>query len=593
MLGFEFNKKLILKYFFKIVSAFFFFAGFFSFTANAQKYFLKINTDSSSGKIIEKYNIKKTFSDTLQLHKELSDLLNELWVKGYIAASVDSVLKKNDTVSANISIGKKYEWIELRKGNVSPEIIQQAGYHYDDFISKTFNYEKVSELNNDIIETCENSGFPFASIKLDSIKLIENKVFASLNLKMNNKIVIDSVVMRGKAKVAKKFLYNYVNVKPGDLYDESKVSKISAKLKELLFLTEIRPFNIIFTDTKAKIVIYANKKKNSHFDGVLGVLPNSETTGKLMLTGEANLGMINAFYRGETIDLSWRKLQTNSQDLKINFIYPYLFNTPFSADIKFTLYKNDTLYINVLKNLGLRYMFSGTNYLKAFYENQASSILSTEAFKNATTLPQYADVNINMYGLEYKIQKLDYIYSPRKGVDIKVSGSAGTKQIKKNSDLNEELYEGIDLNTAQYKVSGVLSGYIPFFSRSTIKISNESAAIHGSNLFTNELYRIGGLKTLRGFDEESITASFYSIVTTEYRYLFEENSYLFAFWNGAYYESRTVEKFVHDTPYGFGAGICFETKAGIFSLSYALGRQFNNPIYFRSAKIHFGIVSYF
>jgi outer membrane translocation and assembly module TamA len=79
----------------------------------------------------------------------------------------------------------------------------------------------------------------------------------------------------------------------------------------------------------------------------------------------------------------------------------------------------------------------------------------------------------------------------------------------------------------------------------------------------------------------------------EYRYLFEQNSYLFAFWNGAYYESRTSTAFIHDTPYGFGAGVSFETKAGIFSLSYALGKQFSNPINFKSAKIHFGIVSYF
>jgi hypothetical protein len=50
---------------------------------------------------------------------------------------------------------------------------------------------------------------------------------------------------------------------------------------------------------------------------------------------------------------------------------------------------------------------------------------------------------------------------------------------------------------------------------------------------------------------------------------------------------------VRDTPFGFGAGISFETKAGIFSINYALGKQFNNPIELRSGKIHFGIVNYF
>ena len=48
-----------------------------------------------------------------------------------------------------------------------------------------------------------------------------------------------------------------------------------------------------------------------------------------------------------------------------------------------------------------------------------------------------------------------------------------------------------------------------------------------------------------------------------------------------------------DRPFGVGAGISFDTRAGIFSLNYAIGKQFNNPIDFKTAKIHFGFVSVF
>jgi hypothetical protein len=60
-----------------------------------------------------------------------------------------------------------------------------------------------------------------------------------------------------------------------------------------------------------------------------------------------------------------------------------------------------------------------------------------------------------------------------------------------------------------------------------------------------------------------------------------------------YYERRQLDTFVHDTPMGFGTGITFETKLGIFSLNYALGKEFNNQIVFRAAKIHFGLINYF
>ncbi len=46
-----------------------------------------------------------------------------------------------------------------------------------------------------------------------------------------------------------------------------------------------------------------------------------------------------------------------------------------------------------------------------------------------------------------------------------------------------------------------------------------------------------------------------------------------------------------DTPYSFGAGISIETKAGILTLSYSLGQQFNNGFDGRNGKIHIGLVA--
>lgn len=126
-----------------------------------------------------------------------------------------------------------------------------------------------------------------------------------------------------------------------------------------------------------------------------------------------------------------------------------------------------------------------------------------------------------------------------------------------------------------------------------MNLGTKSGIVYNDRLFTNELFRIGGLKSLRGFDEESIYASTFSIGKIEYRFLLEQNSFLFAFINGAYYENKSRNFNLKDTPFGFGAGMNFETRIGIMSISYALGKQFSNPVYFRNAKVHFGIVNYF
>jgi len=44
---------------------------------------------------------------------------------------------------------------------------------------------------------------------------------------------------------------------------------------------------------------------------------------------------------------------------------------------------------------------------------------------------------------------------------------------------------------------------------------------------------------------------------------------------------------------GVGAGMAFETKAGVFGISYALGKSTGTPFDFKSAKLHFGFVNEF
>jgi outer membrane protein assembly factor BamA len=109
----------------------------------------------------------------------------------------------------------------------------------------------------------------------------------------------------------------------------------------------------------------------------------------------------------------------------------------------------------------------------------------------------------------------------------------------------------------------------------------------------NEKYRIGGYRMLRGFDEEAIYTPFYSIFTTEFRLLLSQNSYFNLFTDVGIVEDEQKGAGNIDVPVGFGIGVALETRGGIFSLSYALGRNLDNKIQVRNGKIHFGFVSLF
>jgi outer membrane protein assembly factor BamA len=247
----------------------------------------------------------------------------------------------------------------------------------------------------------------------------------------------------------------------------------------------------------------------------------------------------------------------------------------------------------VSSDIGFQYLLIGGNHFKVFYKNKISNLLSSVNLKNLTALPEYGALKNHMYGSGIKYEKLDYRLNPRKGFFVMFNLSVGTKEIVKHDSIPSFIYDNVKLKTTQYEGEFDGSYYIPLRKRSTFKIGLKTAGIIGENVFQNELYRIGGLKTLRGFNEEEIYATSYAIVITEIRYLLEQNSYVHLFFDGAYYENITQFKSITDTPFGFGFGVSFETKPGILSLNYALGHQFNNPILLKNSKIHFGIVSHF
>jgi outer membrane protein assembly factor BamA len=448
-------------------------------------------------------------------------------------------------------------------------------------------------MNEKILNWCENNGYPFASIRYDQFVFDNENVSASVILNTERLITIDSVIVMGEPKLSTVYISNYIGVKPGDVYNESVIRKIPGRIKELPMVTETRAFNIAFTENTARVILYLQDKKASQIDGVVGVLPDNNNTGKVQLTGDLRLRLLSSFGRGELFDLNWKQPRSKTQDLKVNLNYPFILNTPFGIDLKLAIYKSDTSYLETTLGAGLQFLLRQGSFLKLFVEDKNSSLLSTKQYENATVLPPFADVRKTMYGAALKFINVDYRLNPSKGYIIDFSAGAGNRNISKNGKINPEVYDSLELKSLQYNGEISADMYIRVLPKFILNPGVKTGGLGGNSTFDNELYRLGGLNSLRGFDEESINASLFAIGKVEIRYVLEQNSFLQLFFNGAWYERNSNSGYVSDKPIGFGAGITFDTRLGIFSFNYALGREFSNPVQFRAAKIHFGLVNYF
>ncbi|MDI1353534.1 MAG: hypothetical protein PSX36_01360 [bacterium] len=559
----------------------------------AQTISLKVIPKEPKG-IVSELNYKKKFSNKKEAYKEIENILMSLQYRGYLLATTDTILRDSLTVTAIVAEGDLYLTATLKLGNLNPNLASKLGISEKLYFNKPFKFKEVAESLEKIIIYYENTGYPFASIKLDSVVTEPGKLSAVLNVQKNKFFVIDSIKVIGSAKLNQGFINRYLGVKEGMAYNESAFSAISQKIRQLPFVSEKQVQRVQLTERTNKLLLFLDKKDASQFDGIIGFLPDADTK-KTIITGDLKLKVVNGVFRnGETFDLEWRRLRSQTQDFNGRLIYPFLFGTPLGADYSLKIYRKDTTFIDINNNIGLHYYFSGLNNFKVFYKQRNSNLISTSGLDVITTLPDYADISLQAYGMGIFFEKLDYRFNPHKGTALTLNAQTGDRTIKKNPAVNPTAYENIDLRTTQYQFEGSAAAYIRLYQNHVLKLGLQAASVFAdATIYRNELFRIGGLKTLRGFDEESIYASTYVIPTIEYRFLFAQNSNLLLFAEGAWYENNSNGSYISDTPVSIGAGMNFETKAGILSLNYGLGNQFGNGFDLRNGKIHFGLTALF
>jgi len=338
--------KQFFKYFLFLTAYLLFFID-----TKAQGFNFKItNTDSSD--IFKYVSYKPKYSSEREANSALNSIINELRFKGYLLANVDSV--RGDSLNKNyfLSTGKKYKWAYIKKGNSDAEVMSRIGFSEKLYTNKPFNYKQTARLIEKTIGYYENNGYPFASLKLDSVTLSENSISAVLNVDKNKLFKIDSIIVKGDAKINKTFLYRYLSISPLMRYNQSALAGISKKIKQLSFLTESQTPVMQFRDKQNKLYLFLNKKNASQFDGIIGVLPDK--SGKTIFTGDVKIKLINnIFHAGETFDLNWRRLQTQTQDFNGRVIYPFLFGTPIGTDYAIKIYKKDSSFIDVNNKSGI------------------------------------------------------------------------------------------------------------------------------------------------------------------------------------------------------------------------------------------------
>ena len=451
---------------------------------------------------------------------------------------------------------------------------------------KIFSKENVSNIFSELIHHYENIGYPFYSVKIDSLFFHDNEnnflVDLFISPSKGRLCRFDKFIFKGNEKTKDYVLERELRIGKSELYNQEIVDDIPAILNKTGFFRKVENPEFLIDETgKGILRITLEEKNTNNFDGILGYVPGSGNT-KGYFTGFVNINLRNLFGTGRAALIKWNQETQSTQELELKYFEPWLFSYPFSLSLGLYQRKQDSTYVQ--RNLNTELDYVADKNITASFLASSESVIPSE-----NSLPENTVYNSSQIttGLSLRIDTRDDLYAPRSGLLFINSYKYTSKTIEDETltDVNS------DNNLQRFEVD--LSFYKTIFTSQVVSLALHAREMRGSFIELSDLYFLGGTSTLRGYRERQFSGNRLIWSNLEYRYLFDIRSYFFLFLDSGYFMRREEPQlnvsFYDDYKTGYGLGISLETAIGILKVSYALGEGDS----FSEGKIHFGIANDF
>lgn len=527
---------------------FLFFLPFF--LKSQQKQFILIDSQT------KKEFIKK---DSLSAAKFLDSLAEN----NYYFTKVLNVEKVDKTTKILFDKGKNFNEAKVSLPNETAEFLK----------SKTEIFTKnLDSLKQVINQKYTDEGFAFNRVKTQFLGFENEIPKVEISVFKGDKRLINGFVLKGYTKVPKRFVKNLEKEFVGKKYDNENLLKINSRLENHPFVLLERTPQTLFTKDSTEIYLTLQKKKSNNFDGILGFGNNDKQ--KISFTGSINLNLKNVFNSFESISLYWQRNQQSGQNFDLQTDIPYLFGSNVGANLNMNIYRQDSTFANVKFRPSLYYQLTAKQKIGARGNFEISSVLDD-------TYTSGQDFSKKGVGVFYEFTETSeeplFVYKTKLIAEL---------------DLLSSYYQNLDKTYQQNRYYLFAERNFHLKGNHYFNIKAESAMLNsGGEVTTNELFRIGGYNSLRGFNEQSLYTDFYGFGSAEYRYLVSNQAFFDVFGQLANVRNSTLK--TTSKLYSFGVGFNFILPIGLMTFQVSNGQEFGNPFKFQDTKIHWGIVSKF
>ncbi len=523
-----------------------------------QNFSLKIiGLDSLQTEKLASYSYITKYASKIDIYKEIGKFHKKIKKSGFLTSVLDTILLEDSYFTAVFNLGKKTEEVVL----IIPKDIKLGG-----FIKKTDSIKirtnKLEEFTNSLLTDFDKKGNSFSEITYTNPRYINNVLYLDFNSTKSKKRLINKVIVKGYEDFPESYIKNYFQIYKNTIFSKQKITDISKLTKDLNFISERKKPEVLFKTDSTHLYLFLEKIEANSFEGMINFASKDNGQG-LLINGKLDLKLSNVFNTGENLELFWNRVAEEKSQFKINARLPYIVRSPFSAFIGFDLYRQDSTFLNTKFDVKSEYQLNTSSKIAISYASEQSNYLLDIIDENIESFTN------SFIGITYDLKVTSKNSLFNNILKFNISAITGNRKspINKVKQLKFNLNSIINIKTSK---------------RSYVYLRNDTGYLNSSNYLTNELFRIGGINSIRSINEQSVFTNKYSFLNIEYRYITSSSSYLYSISDIAYYNTikNSTERLL-----GLGLGYNFKINSSKISLGYINGINQNNSSNINNSRL--------
>jgi hypothetical protein len=529
-----------------------------------------IGANDKQNKVIDSITYSKSFSNAKGVVDESNLFSNKLLKLGFLEQQILESSKQNDsTFLYRYDIGLKTNFIHIYIGEKKSGEIENLFDPKSDTLKLPFQ-ESESFLNA-IVKKLEVKGFSMAKVKLVNVKNKDGFVTADLNIAAEQKRQLNDIVINGYDKFPEGHKKNLKRIYRDKVFNQQNLEKLYKDIEQYRFVKQTKYPEILFTKDSTKVYVYLEKAKANTFDGFIGF--SNDENSKLIFNGYLDLTLNNILNSGEKLALYWKSNGEDQKTFNLGVELPYIFKSPIGLKAQLNIFKQDSTFQNTQTSIDLGYYFNYNTRLYLGYQSAESSDINNV---NTSTLSDFENQFITSTFEFVNYKPDDFLFPEKSNYVIKL----GTGKRESQFQSNNQFFGSLNLKHNFY-----------LNNKNVVNIKSQNFYLQSEEYIINELYRFGGINSIRGFNENSLQGNVFSSILTEYRYILSSNIYVHSIIDYAYYQDKTTN--IKDNLLGLGFGFGLLTKNGLFNLVYANGSTKDQAIKLSNSIVHISLKATF